>query len=92
MQPHRGGLILGLGIASWFTCFLLGGAAWFLGTRDLKEMAAGRMDPHGRGMTNFGRFFGLAHVGVFGAAVVFGLFYYILSPRSCHPAATMAAP
>ncbi len=58
LAPHRGGLILILGIFS-FLCFpLLGIFAWFMGNNDLEEMRAGRMDPSGEGSTRVGVFFG----------------------------------
>src|SRR5581483_8703591 len=51
--PHRGGLILSLGIASIVTslfgcspiALVLGGMAWVWGRRDLKAMDRGEMDP-----------------------------------------------
>jgi serine/threonine protein kinase len=65
LKPHRATLILVLGIVSFFVCpFVLGPVVWFLGSSDLKEMEAGRMDPSGQSQTNVGRLCGL------GAAVV----------------------
>ena len=53
MAPHRGTLILILGILAWvggtFVCGIL---AWIFGNNDLKEIRAGRMDPEGESMTN----------------------------------------
>jgi hypothetical protein len=71
-EPHRGGLLLGLGLSS----FLLGLAAatlvvpglvalplglvtWRLVGRDLEAMRAGRMDPAGRSWTRVARWDGL---------------------------------
>jgi hypothetical protein len=59
-QPHRGGLLLGLGISTlvlW--CCPLAGLIMAvivanLAKKDLAEMAAGRMDKSGRGMTMAG--------------------------------------
>ena len=60
LAPHRGTMILLLGVFSWVTgCFFLGIAAWFMGSADLKEMRAGRMDREGESATNIGRIFGL---------------------------------
>jgi predicted RNA-binding Zn-ribbon protein involved in translation (DUF1610 family) len=56
--PHRGGLILALGILGWVVCFPLGIAAWVMGSSDLREMAAGRMDPQGEGLTRAGKILG----------------------------------
>lgn len=59
-EPHRGGLILALGILSFFICgFIMGPIAWFMGSSDLKQIRAGRMDPEGEGTTQAGRICGL---------------------------------
>ncbi len=58
MKPHRGTLILALGILSLF-CAPLGPAAWIMGSADLKRMDAGVMDSSGRQDTNTGRIFGI---------------------------------
>src|SRR5438552_7695970 len=42
VQPHRGTLILVLGILSIVTCQILGPIAWVLGNNDLAEMRSGR--------------------------------------------------
>jgi hypothetical protein len=63
MAPHRGALILVLGILSWVACpLLLGILAWVMGNGDLREMDAGRMDPSGRGLTDAGRILGMINV------------------------------
>ncbi|MCX7045491.1 MAG: DUF4190 domain-containing protein [Candidatus Sumerlaeota bacterium] len=59
MKPHRGILILVLGILGMVVCLPCGIAAWIMGSRDLKEMDAGRMDPNGRGQTYAGRVLGM---------------------------------
>jgi hypothetical protein len=60
MKPHRGTLILVLGIVSIFVCgIILGPVAWVMGNNDLKEMAAGTMDPSGRDITNAGKICGM---------------------------------
>jgi hypothetical protein len=61
MKPHRGTTILILGILSLF-CYgiILGPIAFFMGTSDIKQMQEGQMDPSGMGITNAGRFIGLA--------------------------------
>jgi len=58
-RPHRGPLILVLGILSLMMCGLLGIAAWIMGNNDLQEIRAGRMDPEGEGLTNAGRIMGM---------------------------------
>lgn len=60
MRPHRGTLILILGILAFFICgIILGPVAFFMGSADLKAMRAGQMDPSGEGITNAGRICGL---------------------------------
>jgi hypothetical protein len=59
MKPHRGTLILILGILSLVVCGFVGPVAWIMGNNDLKEIDAGVMDPAGRGNVNAGRICGL---------------------------------
>jgi hypothetical protein len=78
MKPHRGTLILVLGILGLVICGPLGIAAWIMGNGDLKEIDAGAMDSSGRGLTNAGRICGmiatiLMILGVLIAIAVFGL-------------------
>ena len=63
MKPHRGVLILVLGILSFFGCSIFSAIpAWIMGNSDLKEMDAGTMDPAGRGMTQAGKVLGIIAV------------------------------
>ena len=62
LRPHRGGLILALGILGLVCCFICGIIAWVMGSNDLKEMAAGRMDPAGQGLTQAGKICGMISV------------------------------
>ena len=78
MKPHRGTLILVLGILGLVICGPLGIAAWIMGNGDLKEIDAGAMDSSGRSLTNAGRICGmiatiLMIVWVLIAIAVFGL-------------------
>ncbi len=61
LPPHRGTLILVLGILSIVIpcCGLLGPIAWVMANHDLKEIRALRMDPQGRGTTEGGRVCGI---------------------------------
>jgi hypothetical protein len=59
MKPHRGTLILVLGILGLVVCGPLAIAAWVMGAGDLKEMNAGTMDPSGRGSTQAGKICGI---------------------------------
>ena len=85
MAPHRGTLILVLGILSLVGCgFFAGIPAVIMGNGDLKKMDAGVIDPEGRQLTNIGRILGIVSLvltalgcvvwalmlGVFGIGVV----------------------
>ena len=60
--PHRGGLILALGILGWcLVCPVFSVAAWVMGSSDLREMRCGRMDPGGSGVTQAGRVLGMVY-------------------------------
>jgi hypothetical protein len=58
-EPHRGTLLLVLGILSIVTCPILGPFAWIMGNNDLKAMDEGRMDPEGKSNTNVGKILGI---------------------------------
>jgi hypothetical protein len=60
--PHRGGLVLVLGILGLVVCFVLGIFAWSMGNADLKAMQEGRMDPSGRDLTQAGKVCGMVGV------------------------------
>lgn len=58
--PHRGGVILTLGILSLACCgIIFGPMAWIMGQNDLAAIRAGNMDPEGEGLTNAGRICGI---------------------------------
>lgn len=59
VQPHRGTLILVLGILGIVLCAVLAPFAWMMGNTDLREMAAGRMDRSGEGLVQAGRICGI---------------------------------
>ena len=72
--PHRGVVILVLGVCSLVTgCFLLGIIAWSMGNRDLLAIEEGRMDPEGLGLTRAGRIVGMVHVIFTCIALLVGL-------------------
>ncbi len=79
-EPHRAGLILGLGIISIVlatTCVFsviglpVGIAALIMARRDLALMAAGRMDPEGRVTTHSGYACGIVGTILNGPMVIF---------------------
>jgi hypothetical protein len=67
-RPHRGGVILTLGILGlalfWIPLagWILGGIALGMGNSDVLEMARGVMDREGKGMTQAGKICGLLAV------------------------------
>lgn len=73
MKPHRGTLILVLGILGLVLCGPLGIAAWVMGQGDLKEMDAGLMDPSGRSLTNAGRICGIIATILFALGILIAL-------------------
>lgn len=50
-KPHRGGLILGLGIGGWLCCPFICIAAVVMGHQDLAQIKSGVMDQEGKGLT-----------------------------------------
>lgn len=75
LQPHRGVLILVLGIVGLVTCPPVGIAAWIMGRNDVGEMNAGRMDPEGRGMTEAGKILGIISVVILAFSLLIGVFF-----------------
>jgi hypothetical protein len=73
VKPHRGGVILALGILGFFCLGIFGLFAWVMGSSDLQEMDAGKIDPSGRSTTAAGRTIGAAAtiLWALGAAIYF---------------------
>ncbi len=60
VAPHRGGLVLVLGLLGFMgTCPIFSFLAWVMGSHDLREMRAGRMDNSGEGITLTGMVLGM---------------------------------
>ena len=60
VAPHRGGLVLVLGLLGFVgTCPIFSFLAWIMGSNDLREMRAGRMDKSGESATIAGMIFGM---------------------------------
>lgn len=78
--PHRGVIVLALGVASWITllCPVFGVIAWNMGNRDLELMYAGQMDASGMRITHLGRLLGLIHVLTFVTVVILGLGFTVI--------------
>jgi hypothetical protein len=84
LLPHRGGVVLTMGIlslASIAVCalggLLFGPIAWVMGSNDLAEIRAGRMDPDGEGVTNAGRICGMVGT-ILGLLSIVGMVMIIL--------------
>ena len=111
--PDRGGLILAFGIISlvlaitgglFFVGLPLGIMAWIWGSKDQKEIAAGRMNPSGQGNTQIGFILGiigtilnvLILVGVciylVFVVIIFGLFAGLMAGAAGSMTAPMPAP
>jgi hypothetical protein len=76
LRPHRGILVLVLGIVSLIcTCFPVGIIAWVLANQDLKEMNAGIMDPTGIGMTKAGKILAMVSIGI---SILMAIFYALV--------------
>jgi hypothetical protein len=73
MKPHRGTLILVLGILGLVICQPLGIFAWIMGNGDLKQIDAGAMDPSGRPVTNAGRICGMIATILLAISIVIGI-------------------
>ena len=66
VEPHRGTLVVVLGILSLVVFSPLGIAAWVIGGRDLRAMRAGRMDRTGESATNIGYVLGIIGTVLYG--------------------------
>ena len=83
LKPHRGGMILAFGIISIFFCnIVFGPIAWVLANQDLAEMAAGRMDPSGEGLTKAGKICGIVGLAWFAAIMLLWcVAFMVAAPR-----------
>ena len=70
LAPHRGTIVLVLGILSLVVCQILGIFAWIMGNNDLKAMDAGTMNPEGRSITQIGKILGIIATVLLGLGVV----------------------
>lgn len=79
VKPHRGTLILVLGILGLAVCVICGVIAWVMGNADLKEMDAGRMDPSGRSLTQGGKICGMISVILACIGIVLGILWMVFA-------------
>lgn len=78
MQPHRGTLILVLGILGLVLCPICGIVAWVMGNADLKAIAAGQMDPSGEGTTKAGKICGIIATILMVVGVIVGVLMMVI--------------
>jgi hypothetical protein len=78
VTPHRGVLILVLGILSIVLCTLLGPIVWMLGKGDLAQIDAGQMDPEGRSLTQAGMVCGIVGTALLAFGLLMVVIYVIL--------------
>jgi hypothetical protein len=79
LKPHRGTVILVLGILGLMVCAICGIVAWVWANADLREMDAGVMDRSGRDMTNAGRILGIVSAILACIGVCFGLLWLVVA-------------
>lgn len=78
LNPHRGILILVLGILSIVLCQLLGPFAWLMGKADMAKMDAGMMDPAGRDTTKAGVICGIIGTVLLVLSILFTILWIVL--------------
>jgi predicted Zn finger-like uncharacterized protein len=78
VEPHRGGLVLALGILGLVLCYFLGPFAWYMGAQDLDKMRRGVMDKSGYGVTQAGYILGIIATILTVIGCLFGILWAIL--------------
>jgi predicted Zn finger-like uncharacterized protein len=78
VEPHRGGLVLTLGILGLVLCGFLGPVAWYMGAQDLDKMRRGVMDKSGYGVTQAGYILGIIATVFTVIGCLFGILWAIL--------------
>lgn len=79
MQPHRGTMILVLGILGIVLCLICGIIAWVMANNDLRAMQAGQMDRSGEGLTKAGKICGIVGVILQGLYIVINIAILLLA-------------
>lgn len=80
-EPHRGGVVLALGILSLLMgCigWVLGIIAWTMANADLAKMDRGVMEADGRSSTQAGKICGIVSVCLHALGLLIGLFWFIV--------------
>lgn len=92
LKPHRGTVILVLGILGLVVCGICGIVAWVMGNADLREMDAGLMDPAGRGTTQAGKILGMISVGLMALGLVLWLIMMVVGLSAAAAGAAGSGP
>ena len=77
LEPHRGTMILILGILSLVVCQLIGPFAWVMGGNDLKKIKAGVMDDRGYNETQIGYVLGIVSTVILALGILFTLLWLV---------------
>jgi len=77
-RPHRGAMVLTLGILGLVICTICGVVALIMGKNDLRDIDAGRMDPTGRGLTQAGWILGIIGTVFLGIQLCMVLLYLVI--------------
>lgn len=92
LKPHRGTVILVLGILGLVVCGICGIVAWVMGNADLREMDSGLMDPAGRGTTQAGKILGMISVGLMALGLVLWLIMMVVGLSAAAAGAAGSGP
>lgn len=77
-EPHRGTMILILGVVAIAFVHFVGPFAWWMGSVDLRKMHEGRMDRSGEGETRVGYILGIVSTVLLGIGVIVGLIIFAM--------------
>ena len=76
-EPHRGVLILVLGILSLMICGVIGIFAWMMGKSDLEKIRLGQMDKEGESLTKVGYILGIVGSILFMLQILLMVVYFV---------------
>jgi len=86
-SPHRGVLILVLGILGLVFCQIFSPFAWIMGKGDMEKMDSGSMDPEGRSLTQAGMICGIVGTALLVLALlglVVALLFMVVAAGASH--------
>jgi len=77
-EPHRGQMILILGVVALAFVHFVGPFAWWMGATDLRKMREGRMDRSGESETRVGYILGIVSTALLGVGLLIGLLIFAM--------------